>query len=86
MSASVVCPHNNLRTYAVGEQFLDSNIRVFRLRVECMACDQAFRAVGVRDGVSIDAPSSLDGGETMVIPMVPSDETPDITTQELLGL
>lgn len=86
MSASATCPHTNLRSYTVGEQFLDSNIRVLRWRVVCAACDQAFKAVGVRDGVSIDAPSTPDNGKTMVVPMIPSNEVPNLTTQELLGL
>jgi hypothetical protein len=85
MSATHICNHNNLSLSAEGEQFGDSNVRLFRSRVTCLGCGMAFRAVGVRHGVSIDAPSTLDDGETIVVPMVPAGEFPDTTTRELLA-
>jgi hypothetical protein len=85
MSASFQCPHTNFKPAWTGEQFFDSNIRIFRHRVACAACGQVFRAIGVRDGVSIDAPCTPDDGETIVLAMVPANEEPDMTTREMLA-
>jgi hypothetical protein len=85
MSASAFCQHSSLKTISKAERFLDSNIRIFQVRVECIACGQVFRSIGVHGGMSIDAPSTPDDGETMVIPFVPANEEPDMSTREMLA-
>jgi hypothetical protein len=79
MSATHICPHANMRLSRGGEQFLDSNIKVIHLRFVCEGCGQHFRAIGVHDGISIDAPSTKDNGSTVMIPIVPVGEEPDHT-------
>lgn len=78
MSASQFCPHRNLRLVSPGgDSFLDSNIRMIKVRFVCMGCQQGFRALGVHPGLSIDAPSTMDDGETTTMPIVPVGEEPD---------
>jgi hypothetical protein len=79
MTATHICPCTNLRLSHGGEQFFDSNIRVMHIRFECVGCGQRFRALGVHDGMSIDAPSTRDGGETLMMPIVPVGEEPTWT-------
>lgn len=87
MSASCQCPHSNLKLCrASGDQLDGSNVVVVRVQFQCMACGQKFRAVGVPHGCSIDAPSSLNGGEITTMPLVPVGEEPDMDTRELLAL
>lgn len=85
MSASQNCNCRNLRIESPGgESFLDSNIRMLRVRFVCAACGQTFRAVGIRVGMSIDAPSTMDDGETTMMPIVPMGEEPDMDTRRML--
>jgi hypothetical protein len=71
--------HADLRIRASGEQFFDSNIRMMKVRFYCGACGAAFRASGIRVGISIDAPSTMDDGETIAFPIVPVGEEPNVT-------
>lgn len=84
LTMATACDHSNVRSSSIGEQFFDSNIRVFRMRLACADCGQVFRVIGVHGGVSIDAPNTPDDGETVVLPFVPANEEPDMTTRQLL--
>lgn len=86
MSASQFCDHRNLALRSPGgEQFLDSNIRMIQVRVVCLGCGRGFRAVGVHPGLSIDGPSTMDDGATIMMPIVPVGEEPDMDTRAMLS-
>lgn len=75
--ASTKCAHSNLRIRALnGQPFTDSNIIMMQVQFVCAGCRRTFTCVGVRDGMSYDAPSTMDGGETMAFPLVPLGEEP----------
>lgn len=85
MSASYICDHSNLSLLRSGQQFLDSNIRVMRIGFECLGCGQRFRVLGVHPGKSIAAPSTMDEGETTLLPIVPVGEEPDMDMRAMLS-
>lgn len=86
MSATHICPHSSLRLHmAKGQPFSDSNIIMMQVGFACEGCGKLFRAVGVRPGVSYDAPSTLDDGATTMMPIVPVGEEPDVDTRALVS-
>jgi len=70
------CAHTAVRLKAHGQPFTDSNLILMRVAFFCESCGKSFRAVGIADGVSFDAPSSVDDGETTLFPLVPAGEEP----------
>lgn len=70
------CKCLNLRARFCGNAFADSNIRMFRLTVECEDCGLPFRVLGAARAVTARAPGSLDDGETTVFPIAPVGEEP----------
>ena len=71
------CEHNvSLR--ARGQPHIDSNIILMATRWTCTKCGQNFRALGVPEVVTTDAPGSADDGETIVFPLVPVGEEPQV--------
>lgn len=81
MSATSVCNHNNVSLEAVADTFEDTNVRLLRMRLVCLGCGKPMRFVGVREGLSIDAPAVRD--KTITMPFVVGEEEPDAGTLDL---
>lgn len=67
------CEHA-VRLLAHGQPYFDSNIIMMCARFTCTKCGQPFRALGVDDDVTTEAPGAA--GDTIVFPLVPSGEEP----------
>lgn len=83
MSASVICRHINIVIEPQADVFADSNVRLLKLRIVCLGCGKPMRFLGVREGVSIDAPAVYDRLVTM--PFVAEGEEPDTRTDVLFS-
>lgn len=67
------CQHD-VRLQASGEAFFDTNIIMMAARFTCSKCGRSFRALGVDDDVTTEAPGAA--GDTIVFPLVPIGEEP----------
>jgi hypothetical protein len=76
---NLACAHPQLVMGMEGKPFIDSNMVLMRMGFKCSCCGQRFRATGVHGGMSFDAPSTPDDGETIIFPLVPVGE--DVQTE-----
>lgn len=70
------CLHANVRLRSRGQPFEDSNIILMGASFYCADCGVRFRAIGVPDGVTHEAPGTVNDGEVTVFPLVPVGEEP----------
>lgn len=67
------CQHT-VRLLAHGQPYFDSNIIMMAAQFRCEKCGRPFRALGIDDDVTTEAPGSA--GDTIVFPLVPIGEEP----------
>jgi hypothetical protein len=71
-----LCAKPALNIRQAGESSLDSNVTMIVMQFYCSNCGHPQRCAGVADEFSIHEPWSDDGGNTIMVPLVPEGEEP----------